>query len=108
MCSSVSKSVFGKRKRENMDHADALRIVVFEYLLPMQRRNRVRCLESCFSREQIDIHWSTESTVSGCLERMLILSDRLLTIRFRYVVRTSPKHGSMDTLRMNPDNLSGR
>ena len=63
-----------------MDHADALRIVIFEYLLPMQRRNRVRCIESCLSRERIDMQWVPESTAGGCFEHILLLSDRLLGI----------------------------
>ena len=78
-----------------MDHADALRIVVFEYLLPMQRRTRTRCLESCLTRECIDLHWSPESTVAGCLERLLRLSDRLLGIHgfsTSYVMPLSMRH----------------
>jgi len=53
-------------KQPFMDHADALRIVIFEYLLPHQRRVRMKVLKQAFEvgtgRPELD----TESSRRGC------------------------------------------
>lgn len=62
-----------------MDREDAVRIVVFEYLLPMQRRARLRCIRDCMQRERMsDFAAGPEPTLGGLLERLLLLSDCLL------------------------------
>ena len=60
-----------------MDREDALRLVVFEYLLPMQRKQRARILRRCLEQERID--WRRPSRyVAGVFEEMHWLSERLL------------------------------
>lgn len=60
-----------------MDRADALRLVVFEYLLPMQRRRRVARLAHCFACVDAG-QIASNQTVGGVFEELLRLSDRLL------------------------------
>ena len=59
-----------------MDRADALRLVVFEYLLPMQRRRRVARLSHCFACA--DVGRDAHQNAGGLFEDLLRLSDRLL------------------------------
>lgn len=62
-----------------MDHADALRLVVFEYLLPEMRRQRARVFLASVAKAQIG-PWFTEHSVGGLMHRLLLLSDRLLAL----------------------------
>ena len=65
-----------------MDRAFALRLVVFEYLLPMQKKAcaaaTCRAILSCESVEYVH---ALESHVSGMMERVQLLADRLLSAR---------------------------
>ena len=61
-----------------MDREFAVRLVVFEYLLPMQRDLRVRAISSSLRDADITRGWAPERNAAGLLEHLLILSDRLL------------------------------
>ena len=60
-----------------MDREDALRLVVFEYLLPMQRRARLECLRGCMERECMAKD-GPDPSIGGLMNRLLMLSDTLL------------------------------
>ena len=55
------------------------RLVVFEYLLPLQRKNRVRLFLECCSHICADIGADMCKTPAGVFEELHILSDRLLS-----------------------------
>ena len=61
-----------------MDRADAIRLVVFEYLLPANRRQRARVLQKCLNDERIDCDWHPSRHFAGVFEEMHLLSERLL------------------------------
>ena len=76
---AVSRSQ-SSRENENtlfmQENGQGVRLVVFEYLLPMQRRNRH--LRSCLQKENLTCESSACSQVSFLMEDLLRLSDRLL------------------------------
>lgn len=59
------------------DSEFALRLVLFEYLIPMQRRSRAKALCSSVSTVEVGM----ESDVMGAMEHLLHLSDALLASR---------------------------
>ena len=61
-----------------MDKNDALRIVIFEYLLPMQRNNRVKIIRTSFDKEDVTKDWTFEQHSAGIFEQIHRLSERLL------------------------------
>ena len=61
-----------------MDRADAIRLVVFEYLLPENRKQRGRVLQKCLADERIDRQWHPSRHFAGVFEEMHLLSERLL------------------------------
>jgi hypothetical protein len=61
-----------------MDRADAIRLVVFEYLLPANRKQRARVLQACLADERIDRDWHPSRHFAGIFEEMHLLSERLL------------------------------
>ena len=60
-----------------MDHGFALRLVIFEYLLPSQKRARRLCLQKALQSVQV----YRETHVGGVMEHLLHLSDALLNCR---------------------------
>ena len=63
-----------------MDRELAMRLVVFEYLLPMQRDLRMNAISSSLRDANMTHGWEPESNAAGLLDHLLILSDRLLGI----------------------------
>ena len=63
-----------------MDREFALRLVVFHYLLPQQRASRARHLDRVF-RDAGENWGDEETTLEGMMERLSLLSDKLLTSR---------------------------
>lgn len=61
-----------------MDREDAVRLVVFEYLLPMQRRLRAERIRRAFADERIDGSWRPSDQPAGVFEELLRISDQLL------------------------------
>ena len=61
-----------------MDREFALRLVVFEYLLPMQKRLRGERIKRAFAEEGIDATWRPSHQVAGVFEELLRISDKLL------------------------------
>lgn len=61
-----------------MDKSDALRLAVFEYLLPAQRTRRVEQLARAFSNEQVDLNWTPERHPAGVFEELHRISEQLL------------------------------
>ena len=59
------------------DYEMAVRLVVFEYLIPRQRESRIRAL--CSVIGAVDV--SKESHVMGAMEHLLHLGDALLASR---------------------------
>ena len=63
---------------QRMDRADAIRLVIFEYLLPSQREQRARVIQRCLAAEEINLNWDASRHVAGVFEEIHLLSDRLL------------------------------
>lgn len=61
-----------------MDREDAVRLVVFGYLLPMQKRLRAERIRWVFADEGIDSSWSPNHHPAGVFEELLRISDQLL------------------------------
>lgn len=61
-----------------MDKNFALRLVIFEYLLPLQRRRRVEQLERAFSLEDVNIHWTPSYHLAGVVEELHRISEQML------------------------------
>ena len=61
-----------------MDREDAIRIVIFEYLLPAQKLHRALILKRCLNNADIDLHWNPSRHWAGIFEEMHWLSERLL------------------------------
>ena len=59
------------------DSEYAIRLVVFEYLIPMQRGARLRSL--CSAIGKVDVY--EESQIMGVMEHLLHLADALLASR---------------------------
>lgn len=60
-----------------MDHAFALRLVVFEYLLPQQRKRRAQVVTNCILSEMPECHLIFN--VGDMFDRLLRISDALLS-----------------------------
>ena len=63
---------------DSMDREFAVRLVVFEYLLPMQRDLRVNAISSSLRDANITHEWAPVRNAADLLEHLLILSDSLL------------------------------
>ena len=63
-----------------MDHEFAMRLVVFEYLLPMQRHLRAKAVYSSVRNANLNEALSRQEPeqIHGLFEHLLTLSDRLL------------------------------
>ena len=61
-----------------MDRNDALRIVIWEYLIPEQRKRRMAQLSRQFAAAGIDETWAPDWHLEDIFEELLLLSDRLL------------------------------
>lgn len=61
-----------------MDREDAIRLVVFEYLLPLQRERRVRAMRRAFALERIGADWVPERGFGGIFEELHRISEHLL------------------------------
>lgn len=61
-----------------MDRADALRLVVFEYLLPLQRGRRVRAMRRAFALARVGADWAPERHLGGIFEVLHYISEHLL------------------------------
>ena len=78
-----------------MDFEFAIRLVVFEYLLPMQRDLRTRALLSSLRRADLHGNWNDMSHPAGLFEDMLRLSDELLGLHGHptsYIYPTTMMH----------------
>jgi hypothetical protein len=66
-----------------MNREFAVRLVIFEYLLPMQRHGRLQTFNTAIkqSRDQHVGRYTQESSIHGMMEILLLLSDRLLETR---------------------------
>ena len=60
-----------------MDREYAIRIVIFEYLLPMQRKIRHDAICDALDESQLNVSWSRYEHL-GIFEELLYFSDRLL------------------------------
>ena len=65
-----------------MDRNDAIRIVIFEYLLPMQRDTRVKIIQKSFKKENVTVDWVPEIHPAGIFEEIHRLSEQLLYSQF--------------------------
>ena len=82
-----------------MDRADALRLVVFEYLLPANRDRRIRLLRTCLADERMDRKWHPSAHLAGIMEEIHFLSDGLLRTQgfpTSYVYPTTMRHANHD------------
>jgi len=68
-----------------MNHEFALRLVIFEYLLPEQRRKRCNCLCNTLNNTSHSLFGSGippyEKNKEGFFEYLMLFSDQLLGIR---------------------------
>ena len=63
-----------------MDKEDALRIAIFEYLLPLQKRIRYDAISKGLTRAHIFRDWDPNRHPAGIFEDILRFSDRLLAM----------------------------
>ena len=61
-----------------MDKEFAIRLVVFEYLLPMQRNIRSETIHFCMKSEGLTVERPIYLHISGIMEDLVRLSDRLM------------------------------
>jgi hypothetical protein len=73
-----SAPFYRDKRGKGMDSADALRIVIFEYLLPDQRRARVKVIREAFASERVDMNWTPSRHPAGIFEDLLRISEQLL------------------------------
>mgnify|MGYP001271887938 CR=1 FL=1 len=64
-----------------MDRQDALRLVIFEYLLPTQRKARCDFLQSVLLAHRGGRFLPAEPNLAGLMKHLLLLSDALLNTR---------------------------
>ena len=62
-----------------MDHEFALRLVIFEYLLPAQRTRRQRSISASLGSVGITRTWDPHRHPAGVFEDLLRFSDELLS-----------------------------
>jgi len=64
-----------------MDRNDALRIVIFEYLIPNQKKSRCNILHDIVQKNFTSIPKTQEQNLSGLMEHLLIISDAFMSSR---------------------------
>ena len=64
-----------------MDHYDAIRFVIFDYLLPCQTKSRCDSLHNVLVANAHLVPRTPEPTLSGLMEHILLISDALLHSR---------------------------